>query len=102
MTLRRRLMLMSALAARFSDGCVTFINGDERADEVADAGGRVRTLSEPRASAAQKFNAGRVRFLDVNGEPGAPLQGQSVLYFGNNPAAFMEAFKKFGFCVPAR
>lgn len=56
-------LLMSALAARFGDGCVTFINGDERANEVADAAGRVRTLSEPRVSAAQKFNAGQVRFL---------------------------------------
>jgi superfamily II DNA or RNA helicase len=56
-------LLMSALNARFGDGCVTFINGDERADNVVEAAGQARTLYEPRALAAQKFNAGQVRFL---------------------------------------
>jgi len=40
---------------------------------------------------------GRVRFLDKNGEPiGAPLQGQIVLYFGENMVLFEAAFSRFG------
>jgi phage N-6-adenine-methyltransferase len=46
------------------------------------------------------FPAGRVKFLDPHGAPsGAPLQGQSLLYFGPNPAAFASAFEQFGFCA---
>lgn len=39
---------------------------------------------------------GRVRFLDVEGNPGAPLQGQAVLYFGRRQATFQKNFEKFG------
>src|SRR5208283_1617450 len=56
-------LLMSALNKRFGDGCVTFINGDDRADEVVDASGRIATISEDRELAADRFNAGQVRFL---------------------------------------
>ncbi len=38
----------------------------------------------------------RIRFLDVNGNPGAPLQGQAILYFGNNKHKFKDNFSKFG------
>ena len=55
--------VMSALIRRFGDGCVTFINGDERADEVADNSGKKRSLLERREDAADKFNSGQVRFL---------------------------------------
>jgi hypothetical protein len=37
-------LLMSALNAQFGDGCVTFINGDERTEEVADAAGRANPV----------------------------------------------------------
>ena len=40
--------------------------------------------------------AGRVRFLDKEGKPGAPLQGQTVLYFGNRRSAFVKAFQQLG------
>jgi ParB family chromosome partitioning protein len=42
------------------------------------------------------FPVGRVRFLDPDGNPGAPLQGQSVVYFGPNVAGFNDAFSAFG------
>ena len=35
------------------------------------------------------FVRGRVKFLDPEGRPGAPLQGQVVFYFGPDPDAFM-------------
>jgi ParB family chromosome partitioning protein len=40
---------------------------------------------------------GRVKFLDAEGQDtGAPLQGQAVLYFGNNVPRFREVFSEFG------
>jgi superfamily II DNA or RNA helicase len=56
-------LLMSKLIQRFGDNCVTFINGDERADDVTGKDGRPRTLFEKRDAAADRFNAGDVRFL---------------------------------------
>lgn len=56
-------LLMSALHTRVGDGCTTFINGDERAEEVQTAQGRVLNINERREVATEKFNTGKVRFL---------------------------------------
>src|SRR5690606_13015141 len=50
-------------------------------------------------AAAMCFPKGRVRFLDPEGNPGAPLQGQAVLYFGPDPVAFRSTFAAFGFTL---
>lgn len=42
------------------------------------------------------FPEGRVRFLDKDGNPGAPLQGQAVVYFGQNINGFIKQFSHFG------
>lgn len=42
------------------------------------------------------FPQSRVRFLDPEGNPGAPLQGQAVLYFGSNVSGFTASFRGFG------
>jgi hypothetical protein len=55
-----------------------------------------------RHAAALCFPAGRVKFLDIEGKPGAPLQGQSILYLGECPERFMEVFQEFGFCCEVR
>lgn len=47
-------------------------------------------------SSAVVFPRSRVRFLDPNGEPGAPLQGQTIIYFGDRPGAFLDEFGRFG------
>jgi ParB family chromosome partitioning protein len=47
-------------------------------------------------AAAICFPAGRVRFLDVAGKPGAPLQGQAIIYVGRSVEKFIAVFKKFG------
>lgn len=47
------------------------------------------------------FIKGRVRFLDVAGNPGAPLQGQCILYFGNHIHAFKTSFGVFGIILTA-
>jgi len=54
-------------------------------------------------SRAVCFIKGRVRFLDEEGEAkGAPLQGQSVLYFGTNYASFESIFSSFGVVLHAK
>ena len=42
------------------------------------------------------FPQGRVKFLDENGEEGAPLQGQALIYFGNAKQRFREKMSPFG------
>jgi len=43
---------------------------------------------------------GRVKFIDKNGNAsGAPLQGQAVLYFGNDFKTFVKYFKEIGICL---
>lgn len=39
---------------------------------------------------------GRVKFLDEEGNEGAPLQGQTILYFGENYIRFAQIFAQFG------
>jgi ERCC4-related helicase len=56
-------LVMSALHKQFGDGCATFINGDERAEDVRTRDGKVVSLNEKREDAADKFNTGQVRFL---------------------------------------
>jgi len=69
---------MSELQKKFGDGCVAFINGDGRAEEVATSSGEFQTLVEDRQAASERFNSGRVRFLvstEAAGE-GIDLQRQ--------------------------
>jgi ParB family chromosome partitioning protein len=47
-------------------------------------------------AAAICFPARRVKFLDPEGKPGAPLQGQAVIYLGDDAEAFRAAFEQFG------
>jgi ParB family chromosome partitioning protein len=42
------------------------------------------------------FPRSRIKFLDPEGNPGAPLQGQAVVYFGGDPDSFKEHFSQFG------
>lgn len=71
-------LLMSALIKAYGEGCVTFINGDGKAEDVFDISGQARTLVEDRSTATDKFNSGAVRFListEAGGE-GIDLQEQ--------------------------
>jgi hypothetical protein len=51
------------------------------------------------ASDAVCFPSSRVRFLDPDGNPGAPLQGQAILYAGDNPSLFCSVFSSIGSCA---
>lgn len=45
------------------------------------------------------FPSGRIKFLDPEGNPGAPLQGQAIIYFGSDAESFCREFASFGFCA---
>ena len=45
------------------------------------------------------FPRGRVKFLDPSGKPGAPLQGQAIIYLGNDPRGFCGNFGGLGLCL---
>jgi len=47
-------------------------------------------------SSAVLFPSGRIKFLDPSGKPGAPLQGQALVYHGNNVKSFISNFSEFG------
>lgn len=48
------------------------------------------------SASAVCFPRGRVRFWEPGGRSGAPLQGQAVIYMGDDADAFCEAFGSFG------
>jgi len=45
------------------------------------------------------FTSGRVKYWCANGTFGAPLQGQTILYVGDNPIGFAHEFIKHGFIL---
>ncbi len=47
-------------------------------------------------SSAVCFPVARIKFLDPKGKPGAPLQGQAIIYIGENKELFVSEFKQFG------
>src|SRR5207244_5646236 len=55
-------LLMSELIRRCRADSVAFINGDNRADDITDASGNVRSVHQTREDASELFNDGRVRF----------------------------------------
>jgi ERCC4-related helicase len=92
-------LLMSALMQKFGNGCVTFINGEHRAEGVVDDTGKSRNLTEDRESAAEKLNTGVVRFLvstEAGGE-GIDLQERcSVLIHVDLPWNPMRLHQRVG------
>ena len=47
-------------------------------------------------ASAIAFPKTRVRFLKPDGNHGAPLQGQAILYIGDDAESFRHEFLKFG------
>ncbi len=47
-------------------------------------------------AAAVAFPQSRVKFYKPDGTHGAPLQGQAIIYMGNQPDLFRETFSTFG------
>ena len=47
-------------------------------------------------ASAVVFPRSRIRFLVPEGKPGAPLQGQAIIYLGCNACSFLHVFRRFG------
>jgi hypothetical protein len=60
---RTQALMVAALMAEFGNGCVGFMNGDDRLEDVALPDGRLTNLSGRREDMCDAFNAGRIRFL---------------------------------------
>jgi len=70
--------LMSVLIRHFGDDCVTFINGDDRIEELVNRAGKMVARTESLAGSVRRLLAGEVRFLvssEAGGE-GIDLQEQ--------------------------
>lgn len=50
-------------------------------------------------STAVCFPKGRVKFYMPDGRTGAPLQGQAIIYIGDESDKFFEVFSKVGWCA---
>jgi superfamily II DNA or RNA helicase len=72
--------LMSALMKQYGEDCVTFINGDERLEQVQLPNGRFGTRTISRADAADQFNEGKVRFLISTEAGGEGIDLQHCCY----------------------
>lgn len=60
---RTQALVIGALIAEFGVGCVGFMNGDDRLDNVVLPDGTVTHLSGRREESCDAFNAGKLRFL---------------------------------------
>ena len=89
----------SDLVGKFADKLVTHFQNKEISEAIvlvnnATETGWFKTLLSAASSVCLPEK--RVKFLDVDGNPGAPLQGQAVLYFGTKVELFADAFGVFG------
>lgn len=89
------------LIQQFCDKLVRSLDGGDIAEAVVLVNNATETSwFQPMAERATAiaFPRGRVRFLDPQGNPGAPLQGQALLYFGPSTKRplFVDAFSSFG------
>lgn len=89
------------LIAQFCEGLATRLESGEVESAIVLVNNATDTAWFHRIlgkAAAACFVKGRVRFLDPQGNPGAPLQGQAVLFFGADSkiGSFSKAFAGFG------
>ncbi|OGQ97878.1 MAG: hypothetical protein A2505_03055 [Deltaproteobacteria bacterium RIFOXYD12_FULL_55_16] len=73
-------LVMSALLQRYGDDCVTFINGDNRIEAVNDGKNQTCSMVMQRATAAEMFNEGKVRFLVSTEAAGEGIDLQESCY----------------------
>jgi ParB family chromosome partitioning protein len=91
------------LISQFCDQLVEYYEGRDVTAAIVLVNNGTETKWGQRllgASSALCLPAGRIRFVDPDGNPGgAPLQGQMVVYLGDSPRRFAEVFGAFGPCL---
>jgi phage N-6-adenine-methyltransferase len=90
------------LVGRFVDKAVT----EYQSGRVSEAVILVNNATETswfaalvEASASVCFLRSRVKFWRPDGDTNSPLQGQAVLYMGDNPTLFEKEFSCLGWCA---
>ena len=90
----------SELIGKFTDKLVQHFAGGDVTEAIvlvnnATETGWFQTMLV--CASAVCFIKRRVKFIDMDGNPsGAPLQGQAILYMGDNPQGFTDRFSEFG------
>lgn len=69
--------VLAALMREYGPDCATFINGDERLDDVPLPNGELKSIATTRNEAAREFNEGRKRFLVATEAAGEGIDLQS-------------------------
>jgi phage N-6-adenine-methyltransferase len=85
--------LMGQFAAKYAESITAGSTGIVLVNNATETAWFQELLS---VSSAVCFHKGRVKFLDSDGKPGAPLQGQAIIYAGDDVDKFEAAFKQFG------
>ncbi len=89
----------SELIGKFADKLAEHISDGSVTSAIVLVNNATETAWFERIAAladAVVFPRGRVRFWQPDGTRGAPLQGQAILYIGNNADLFLSAFAQFG------
>jgi ParB family chromosome partitioning protein len=77
--------------------CASLATGVSQAIALVNNGTETQWFQAMAESAtAICFPQGRIKFIDPEGKPGAPLQGQAILYFGLHAAKFAAEFAQYG------
>lgn len=90
----------SDLIGRFVDKLVSEMPNIEQAIVLVNNATETEWFNKLVSNAsAVCFPRSRVKFYMPDGKTGAPLQGQTLLYFGENGAAFTDVFSEKGWCA---
>jgi len=89
-------LLIAQLANKLINALQTISNAIVLVNSATETGWFKRLVSE---ATAVCFPYGRVKFYAPDGKTVQPLQGQAVLYFGENPEQPINAFGTKGWCT---
>lgn len=90
------------LISRFSEKLCQSIDDSEIQEAIVLVNNATETTwfqNMLRRATAVCFVDKRIRFLDPDGNPGAPLQGQAILHFLGDPEKFSDNFGAYGVVV---
>lgn len=95
----------AGLVDRFCDKLIQHYNDEEVVEAIVLVNNATDTKWFQRLAEVSDslcFPIGRIKFLDPEGNPGAPLQGQCVFYLGGRTNVFHQHFSQFGLVVEVR